>query len=110
MDRCPGGRPGLLGNSYDNTGGLGASTWRHVTFIEQPKALGDQQPGMQDTAAGPAAADVLNRTADSALTGDRLSLGTSMEPLELRAPLDPRMPGTALPGAADGAQRRSSVG
>jgi len=25
----------LLGTSYDNTGGLGASTWRHVAFIEQ---------------------------------------------------------------------------
>ncbi len=95
----------LLGSSYDNTGALGASTWRHVKFIEQPKALGHQQPGMQDTAAGPAAADVLNRTADSALAGDRLSLGTSMEPLELRAPVDLGMPGTALPGAADGAQR-----
>jgi formate dehydrogenase iron-sulfur subunit len=26
----------LTGMSYDNTGGLGASTWRHVAFIEQP--------------------------------------------------------------------------
>lgn len=25
----------LLGSSYDNTGQLGASTWRHVAFIEQ---------------------------------------------------------------------------
>src|SRR5690606_34768168 len=25
----------LLGTSYDNTGDLGASTWRHVAFIEQ---------------------------------------------------------------------------
>src|SRR6201992_4405617 len=24
-----------LGSSYDNTGHLGASTWRHVAFIEQ---------------------------------------------------------------------------
>ncbi|MFN2568716.1 MAG: 4Fe-4S dicluster domain-containing protein [Candidatus Dormibacteria bacterium] len=29
----------LLGSSYDNTGGLGASTWRHVAFIEQRKPL-----------------------------------------------------------------------
>jgi formate dehydrogenase iron-sulfur subunit len=28
----------LLGSSYDNTGSLGASTWRHVAFIEQPMA------------------------------------------------------------------------
>ena len=27
----------FLGSSYDNTGALGASTWRHVAFIEQPK-------------------------------------------------------------------------
>jgi len=25
----------ILGSSYDNTGSLGASTWRHVAFIEQ---------------------------------------------------------------------------
>ena len=26
---------GLSGNSYDNSGDLGASTWRHVAFVEQ---------------------------------------------------------------------------
>ena len=31
----------LLGMSYDNTGGLGASTWRHVAFIEQITRPGD---------------------------------------------------------------------
>ena len=31
----------LLGMSYDNTGGLGASTWRHVAFIEQIVRPGD---------------------------------------------------------------------
>ena len=25
----------LTGNSYDNTGDLGGSTWRHVAFVEQ---------------------------------------------------------------------------
>lgn len=30
----------LTGMSYDNTGGLGASTWRHVAFIEQPVPAG----------------------------------------------------------------------
>jgi len=29
----------MLGSSYDNTGGLGASTWRHVAFIEQRKPM-----------------------------------------------------------------------
>jgi formate dehydrogenase iron-sulfur subunit len=31
----PEDRSGLLGLSYDNTGALGASTWRHVAFVEQ---------------------------------------------------------------------------
>jgi len=33
------------GNSYDNTGHLGASTWRHVLFIEQNQAKGNQVAG-----------------------------------------------------------------
>ena len=33
----------LTGMSYDNTGDLSASTWRHVAFIEQ-SAVG-AQPG-----------------------------------------------------------------
>ncbi len=36
----PDGGPGFLANSYDNTGALGASTWRHVTFVERPAADG----------------------------------------------------------------------
>ena len=36
----------LLGLSYDNTGGLGASTWRHVAFIEQSKPVGQQDSGV----------------------------------------------------------------
>jgi len=30
------------GNSYDNTGRLGASTWRHVLFLEQDRQKGNQ--------------------------------------------------------------------
>jgi len=36
----------MLGSSYDNTGALGASTWRHVAFIEQRKPLGAQNTGI----------------------------------------------------------------
>jgi formate dehydrogenase iron-sulfur subunit len=32
----------FLGLSYDNTGALSSTTWRHVAFIEQPAAIGDQ--------------------------------------------------------------------
>jgi formate dehydrogenase iron-sulfur subunit len=35
----------LLAMSYDNTGALGANTWRHVAFIEQPAA--DPVDGMR---------------------------------------------------------------
>jgi formate dehydrogenase iron-sulfur subunit len=37
----------LLGSSYDNTGALGASTWRHVAFIEghSPVETGDGAAG-----------------------------------------------------------------
>ncbi|MCW2715458.1 MAG: formate dehydrogenase subunit beta [Frankiales bacterium] len=81
----------MLGSSYDNSGSLGASTWRHVKFIEQ--------------GGGSSATDVLNRTADSALVGDRTALGTDMDALELRAPVDLGMPTAQLPGAGgDGAR------
>jgi formate dehydrogenase iron-sulfur subunit len=40
----------LTGMSYDNTGGLGADSWRHVAFIEQRKPLGGQESTA--TAAG----------------------------------------------------------
>jgi formate dehydrogenase iron-sulfur subunit len=35
---------GLTGMSYDNSGGLGASTWRHVAFVEQVR----EHPGAVD--------------------------------------------------------------
>jgi formate dehydrogenase iron-sulfur subunit len=100
----------MLGSSYDNSGSLGASTWRHVKFIEQPKSLGLQDVGMAGTAAGPAMTDVLNRTADSALLGDRTALGTTTAPLEVRAPVDLGMPGTALPGRRTAPSARTSAG
>src|SRR5512132_3897425 len=34
------------GLSYDNTLQLGASTWRHVAFIERPVPLGRQRSGV----------------------------------------------------------------
>ncbi|CAN5743793.1 4Fe-4S dicluster domain-containing protein [soil metagenome] len=38
----------FTGMSYDNTGDLGASTWRHVSFIERPAALPGQTSGLGD--------------------------------------------------------------
>ena len=36
----------LLGMSFDNTGMLGANSWRHVAFIEQQRPLGNQDTGL----------------------------------------------------------------
>ena len=47
-----------LGNSYDNTGQLGASTWRHVLFLEQDRQKGHQTVGLSrdgDLSAGASA-------------------------------------------------------
>jgi formate dehydrogenase iron-sulfur subunit len=38
------------GNSYDNTGRLGASTWRHVLFVEQDRQKGNQITGFVEPA------------------------------------------------------------
>ncbi len=88
-----------LGSSYDNTGALGASTWRHVAFIEQAKPMLGLDPGFAGTAAGPSATDELNRASGAALSGERTLLGTTM------APVDLGIPRVELPGQAEGLQR-----
>ncbi|MEU5884376.1 4Fe-4S dicluster domain-containing protein [Spirillospora sp. NPDC047279] len=52
----------FTGMSYDNTGGLGADTWRHVAFIEQRKPMGLQDPGADHEAYE--GLDVLGMAAD----------------------------------------------
>jgi formate dehydrogenase iron-sulfur subunit len=68
----------LLGMSCANTGELGASSWRHVAFIEQERPQGHQQPGVGATRAAGAAGAV-----------------------------DLPMPSFELPGARTGADGRS---
>jgi formate dehydrogenase iron-sulfur subunit len=48
MDDSHGNRDalGLSGMSYDNTGQLGANTWRHVAFIEQSRTVDLPMPGV----------------------------------------------------------------
>ena len=58
----------LTGDSYDNTGALGASTWRHVAFIEQAKPV--QVPDV-DLAAAAAAASGAVADAPQAREGMR---------------------------------------
>ena len=95
----------MLGSSYDNSGSLGASTWRHVKFVEQAKSIPGLETGLAGQPVGASIVDVLNRTADSALLGDRTALGTSMEQLSVKAPVDLGMPTSGLPGQLDGAPR-----
>ncbi|WFE39838.1 4Fe-4S dicluster domain-containing protein [Micromonospora sp. WMMD998] len=44
----------FTGMSYDNTVGLGADTWRHVAFVEQPRRLGRQETNLADAELAPA--------------------------------------------------------
>jgi formate dehydrogenase iron-sulfur subunit len=87
----------LLGSSYDNTGALGASTWRHVEFIEQRKPLGAQSSGITigvpETAVGP---DV-----DQDVLG---ALATSVHDKPL---VDLGMPAFDLPSASPDAGERT---
>ncbi len=58
------------GNSYDNTDALGASTWRHVLFIEQDRARGGGQ------IAGPMMGHNGQAPSATALAGSGSSLET----------------------------------
>jgi formate dehydrogenase iron-sulfur subunit len=51
----------LLGMSYDNTGGLGASTWRHVAFIEQTAPRRPVDLGMPSLPVSPQGAQEPDR-------------------------------------------------
>ena len=68
----------LSGMSYDNSVGLGASTWRHVAFIEQPVGPGERHSHREP--------------------------GDAARPL----PLDLGIPTTALPGANADPEDRTS--
>ncbi|SDF65838.1 4Fe-4S dicluster domain-containing protein [Klenkia brasiliensis] len=48
MDDADGNRDalGLSGMSYDNTGMLGANSWRHVAFVEQSRSVDLPMPGI----------------------------------------------------------------
>src|SRR5436305_990604 len=58
----------LLGMSFDNTGMLGANSWRHVAFIEQSKPLGRQDAGFAKLPSGPAGIDQAGERAAAVLS------------------------------------------
>ena len=87
----------LLGMSMDNTGMLGANTWRHVAFIEQPRRLGRQDGGVAGLPVGPTAAGETARVITSQLRQAQRGggeLGTSAwAPQVPSGPSDPVPPG-----------------
>ena len=93
----------LLGMSMDNTGMLGANTWRHVAFIEQPRRLGNQDGGVAGLPVGPTSTgQTAGQVAEQMRRAKRGGgeLGTS--------PWAPEAPSTRnvdRPPAAEGAER-----
>ena len=91
----------LLGMSFDNTGSLGANTWRHVAFIEQPKQVGSQDPGLDGLPVGAPVTDVLNRALGEAVSKtDTNPLGTADEQVDILGNLP--QGGVSIPAAAPG--------
>jgi formate dehydrogenase iron-sulfur subunit len=93
----------LLGMSYDNTGMLGANTWRHVAFIEQARSIELPDTGLTGLPVGPPASESVAASVADAMQGQDLSsLGTDGSDIAL-----PAAPGaTAAPPDGD---VRSSV-
>ncbi|MBV2355670.1 4Fe-4S dicluster domain-containing protein [Streptomyces sp. J2-1] len=92
----------LLGMSYDNTGSLGASSWRHVAFIEQQRPLGHQDAGLTDLPVGPSSTETTTEVVAEALEATErggANLGT--------APVDLGFPSFDLPGAGSGVENRT---
>ena len=92
----------LLGMSFDNTGMLGANSWRHVAFIEQDRPVGEQASPFAETptgASGTGAAAEATAEAIRQTEGAGGVLGTK--------PVDLPMPSFDLPGARTGAEGRT---
>ncbi|WP_432519394.1 4Fe-4S dicluster domain-containing protein [Kineococcus sp. SYSU DK006] len=86
----------LLGMSYDNTGGLGADSWRAVAFIEQSRPVGAQSSPFAGAATG---------TSSEALQQDVVAAGVDVFDEASRL-------GTGVPGGqplADVAAERSGA-
>ncbi|GAB1640561.1 4Fe-4S dicluster domain-containing protein [Krasilnikovia sp. MM14-A1259] len=60
----------LLGQSYDNTGGLSANSWRHVAFVEQP-GHGPEEAAPGPQFLGMPLTDLPGRTAETPRTDFR---------------------------------------
>lgn len=92
----------LLGMSFDNTGMLGADTWRHVAFVEQDRPLGRQDAGLDELPTGSSVTGTMSQAVASALRETERGggeLGT--------APADLEFPTFDLPGRRPGEHKRT---
>ena len=103
----------LLGMSFDNTGMLGANTWRHVAFVEQARPLGRADAGLGELPTEASAIDrtdaaVAPRFAGAPRGGSELGTG----PLPARNGASPAadlgMPAFTRPGDATGPEDRTA--
>jgi formate dehydrogenase iron-sulfur subunit len=99
----------LLGMSFDNTGMLGANSWRHVAFIEQQLPLGNQDTGLAGLPTGPSGIEQMTEAISSTLRHAERGggeLGTT--PLHVDSePQSLGMPSFDRPGARTGAEDRT---
>jgi formate dehydrogenase iron-sulfur subunit len=73
----------LTGMSYDNTGHLGASTWRHVAFVERDTPL----PGQGSPRDGAQSAHAFGELFPLGQPGPRSLLGNNIAPSHIETPV-----------------------
>jgi formate dehydrogenase iron-sulfur subunit len=75
----------LTGRSYDNTGQLGASTWRHVAFVERARPL----PGQGCPRDGAESPGAFGELFPLGQPGPRSLLGGDIAPSHIESPVPP---------------------
>ncbi|MBN9738288.1 MULTISPECIES: 4Fe-4S dicluster domain-containing protein [unclassified Pseudonocardia] len=99
----------LLGMSFENTGSLGADSWRHVAFIEQPRRSGCQDTGLDAAPVGATATGIMQSSVAGGLAASP-ELGGELGTRPRRDGAEPEplgMPAFSRPGDATGAEVRT---
>jgi formate dehydrogenase iron-sulfur subunit len=101
----------LLGMSFDNTGMLGANSWRHVAFVEQQRPVGQQDAGLAGLPTGPSGVDDVAAAVEARLRAaprGGAELGTAPLPTASGGVVqDLGMPTIGRPGDGTGAESRT---
>ncbi len=93
------GAGSMLGSSYDNSGHLGANTWRHVAFIEQnaDQLAWARASGAALAARRPSTSITSAPTSPSAVTAPGPSVDATAPPVDLGIPSVRPADSTGLP-------------